>query len=182
MNKTIETKVCTHCQRSKSISQFYDNSRYLCIECERVTARDRMREYNATIRGKATNALNTARQTIRKNGYNVKDDLTVEQIIEAFEFFDTCAYCNKPFDSLQDMSIDHIVALSKNGHNTISNCCVVHRDCNAKKRERDVEEVFGASKAAEIAEYSAFLRADDEIVAKCGEYLQREIERKEASG
>ena len=174
-----QAKTCVLCNRELSIDNFYDAKRSLCIECERKTARQRMRLYRRTLRGKAAQALTDARKTIRKNNYDVKDDLTVDELVEALEFFDTCAYCGKPFTSLSDMSIEHIVPLSKGGDNTISNICIVHKSCNSKKQDRDVAEVFGNEKAAEIKEYTEWKKGDDKHVRELEKVIHPILERLE---
>ncbi|WAA13398.1 HNH endonuclease [Fervidibacillus halotolerans] len=173
-----ELKTCSNCKRELEINRFYNKERSLCIDCERDTAKTRMREYYSTLHGKAYQALQSARKTIRRNNYHVHDDLTVDQLVEAFEFFDHCAYCEKPFDNLSDRSIDHIVPLSKGGANTISNICIVHRNCNAKKQDKSVADVFGDEKANEIDEYMKFQRADDEVIEKISYYLDIEAKKK----
>lgn len=177
MEKQI--KICALCERELTIDNFYDAKRSYCVECERKTARNRMRQYGRTIRGKASCALKHARQNIKKNGYDVKDDLTVEELVEAFEFFDTCAYCDKPFESLADISIEHIVPLSKGGDNTISNICIVHKSCNSKKQDRDVAEVFGNEKAAEIKEYTEWKRGDEKHARELEKMVEKTIKRLE---
>ncbi|MDL0419703.1 HNH endonuclease [Caldibacillus thermoamylovorans] len=164
-----QTKVCSHCQTEKPINQFYDSSRYMCIECERVTARERMRQTKNRLR----TALRDSKKTAAK--YGCYDDLTIQDLTDIYEFFDGyCPYCDKPITADQKFSIDHIRPLSKSGANTRSNTVLCHLSCNLRKKDKAVAEIFGAAKAAEIAEYSAFLRADDEVVAKCREYLNKE--------
>lgn len=174
-----QAKTCVLCNRKLSIENFYDAKRSLCIECERKTARQRMRLYRRTLRGKAAQALTDARKTIRKNNYDVLDDLTVDQLIDAFEFFDSCAYCGKPFSGLSDMSIEHIVPLSKGGDNTISNICIVHRSCNSKKHDRSVSEVFGDKVSQEIEFYKEWLSADDKHVRELEKVLRPKLDRLE---
>lgn len=174
-----QAKTCVLCNRELSIDNFYDAKRSLCIECDRKTARQRMRLYRRTLQGKAAQALTDARKTIRKNNYDVLDDLTVDQLVDAFEFFDTCAYCDKSFNGLSDKSIEHIVPLSKGGDNTISNICIVHRSCNSKKQDRDVAEVFGNEKAAEIKEYTEWKRGDEKHVRELEKVLRPKLDRLE---
>lgn len=174
-----QAKTCVLCDRELSIDNFYDAKRSLCIECDRKTARNRMREYGRTIRGKASCALKHARQNIKKNGYDVKDDLTVDELVEALEFFDTCAYCGKPFSGLSDKSIEHIVPLSKGGDNTISNICIVHRSCNSKKGDRSVSEVFGDKVSQEIEFYKEWLSGDEKHVSQLEKVLRPKLDRLE---
>lgn len=51
-----------------------------------------------------------------------------------------CAYCGKPLDPFIDWQIDHMKPSSCNGSDDISNLVAACRSCNAKKRDKDVEE------------------------------------------
>ena len=50
-----------------------------------------------------------------------------------------CAYCGKKID-FDDMTIDHIVAISKGGSNDIANTIPSCQLCNNQKADRTVEE------------------------------------------
>ena len=48
----------------------------------------------------------------------------------------TCAYCG----SISDLTIDHIIPLSKGGKHTFENTCCCCRTCNEKKGNRTPEQ------------------------------------------
>ncbi|WP_141769942.1 HNH endonuclease [Bacillus massilinigeriensis] len=93
-----------------------------------------MSRYGKTLRGKAAQALATSRKTIKRNGYKVKDDLTLMDVIFTFAMADgECSYCGKVTD---DYQMEHIVSLAKNGPNTLSNICVSCKPCNLSKSSK----------------------------------------------
>lgn len=136
MKKEIEKRTCTRCEEEKDLSEYYSDGRYLCIPCERETARSRMSRYNKTLRGKASQALTSSRKTIKRNGYNVKDDLTLMDVIFTFAMAEgECSYCGKVTD---DYHMEHIVSLAKGGPNTLSNITVACKSCNSSKKNHDL--------------------------------------------
>jgi len=46
-----------------------------------------------------------------------------------------CAICGKKIHSLDDLTVDHIIPLSKGGKNEIENCQLAHRKCNSMKKD-----------------------------------------------
>lgn len=175
-----ETKKCPKCEEHKPLTEFYCGNRTYCKSCERTAANERMHQYNKTLRGKASQALQTSRKTIRRNSYHVKDDLTVDQIVEVFDFFDsTCAYCEQSITG--KVSIDHIIPLKNGGANTQSNIVVSCISCNTKKSDKEIAERFDATKQKEISNYSAYVRGDDVLVDVLASYIQKIIEEKKAS-
>lgn len=44
-----------------------------------------------------------------------------------------CALCGKPIEDKKDITIDHIIPLSKGGLTTFDNCQLAHFSCNQKK-------------------------------------------------
>ncbi|MEH7456549.1 HNH endonuclease [Bacillus sp. JJ1127] len=135
-NKDNQTKLCTKCQATKQLEEFYGVKRSHCIDCEREEARIRMRAYNDTMRGKASQALQASRKAIKKLDIDVYDDLKLIDVIFAFAMADSeCQYCRKP---TEDYQLEHIVALSKGGRNTLSNITVACPSCNRSKGSKDV--------------------------------------------
>jgi 5-methylcytosine-specific restriction endonuclease McrA len=49
-----------------------------------------------------------------------------------------CFYCGKSISSKKHRTIDHIVAVTKNGPNNILNLVPCCRSCNSSKGDRDV--------------------------------------------
>lgn len=63
--------------------------------------------------------------------HNGRNDLTSEEIKLLKESFPFCVYCGTD----KDLTIDHIVPLSKGGENTFGNCTIACRSCNASKSD-----------------------------------------------
>lgn len=134
----IENKVCPRCEKDKAIAEYYSPERSHCIECERTSASARMKRYNRTLKGKASQALQSSRKHIKKYGYEVFDDLTLMDVIFTFAFADgECSYCGTVTD---DYHMEHIVALSNGGPNTLSNICVSCSKCNGSKNNHNLLE------------------------------------------
>jgi 5-methylcytosine-specific restriction endonuclease McrA len=132
--KMTETKTCASCRQLKPLSDYYDKKRYLCIECERVSAAARMRRYNRTLRGKAANALKHSRRVAKK--YGCQDDLTLMDVIFTFCMADgECSYCAKV---TSDYELEHIIPLSAGGPNTLSNITVACPQCNRSKHAKNL--------------------------------------------
>jgi 5-methylcytosine-specific restriction endonuclease McrA len=131
-----ETKTCASCRGEKSLDQFYDEKRYMCIKCERESAAARMRRYNRTLRGKAANALKHSRRIAKK--YGCQDDLTLMDVIFTFCMADgECSYCGKV---TSDYELEHIIPLSAGGPNTLANITVACPQCNRSKRTKNLLE------------------------------------------
>ena len=133
----MTTKMCSKCKQEKALTQFYNEKRVYCIECERKMARARMKRYNATFKGKAMAALNSSRKAVRKiekeTGRKIKDDLTffdVAMVLDQPE----CAYCGKQTPTSK-RTIDHITPLRYGGDNTFSNITMACRSCNSRKND-----------------------------------------------
>lgn len=134
--ETKQTKLCTKCQTTKQVEEFYGEKRSHCIECEREEARVRMKGYNDTIRGKASQALQSSRKAVKRLDIDVRDDLTLHDVLFAFAMADgECQYCGKP---TEDYQLEHIVPLSKGGANTLSNITVACPSCNQSKNNKNV--------------------------------------------
>lgn len=63
--------------------------------------------------------------------HNGRNDLTADEIKLLKESFPFCVYCGTD----EDLTIDHIVPLSKGGENTFGNCTIACRSCNASKSD-----------------------------------------------
>jgi 5-methylcytosine-specific restriction endonuclease McrA len=127
-------KMCASCREEKPLEQFYDEKRYMCIACERVSAAARMRRYNRTLRGKAANALKHSRRIAKK--YGCHDDLTLMDVIFTFCMADgECSYCAKV---TSDYELEHIIPLSAGGPNTLSNITVACPQCNRSKHVKNL--------------------------------------------
>jgi len=74
-------------------------------------------------------ARHRRRTAIRNNGRN---DLTAEQIKWLFKNFPQCFYCKRE----NDLTIDHVIPISKGGQNTLSNIVPACSECNNMKRAK----------------------------------------------
>lgn len=124
------TKTCTRCKQTKPLDEYYNEKRTHCTECERETARDRMRKYNATFRGRAMLAYRDAKRTAAK--YKVFDDLKPHDVLFTFAMSEgECTYCGQV---TEDYELEHVIPFSKGGPNTISNIAVACPTCNRSKQ------------------------------------------------
>ena len=46
-----------------------------------------------------------------------------------------CAICGKMIENIDDLTVDHIVPISKGGKREIENCQLAHKACNCKKSD-----------------------------------------------
>jgi len=74
------------------------------------------------------------RRRMRKRS-NGRNDLTADQIRWMFENFPYCVYCGNE----DDLTVDHVVPISKGGENTLSNVVPACSDCNNKKRAKLIQ-------------------------------------------
>ena len=66
----------------------------------------------------------------------ISPDLSREQIVQIFERDDGCVYCRKE----TNLTIDHIIPLTKGGRNIYANLVIACVSCNCSKNNRDVFE------------------------------------------
>lgn len=51
-----------------------------------------------------------------------------------------CALCGKPLTRMEDITLDHIIPLSKGGTTIIDNCQLACLECNQKKADKWPDE------------------------------------------
>jgi len=85
------------------------------ISSWRKNNKDKIREYAHRRRMKTKN--------------NGRDDLTSGQIQKLFDNHPYCEYC----DSKEGLCLDHIIPISRDGENTLSNVTVACKICNSSK-------------------------------------------------
>lgn len=51
-----------------------------------------------------------------------------------------CMICTKPFDSMKDITFDHIIPVSKGGTDEIENLQLAHFSCNQEKADMTPQE------------------------------------------
>lgn len=64
-------------------------------------------------------------------------------------FNNSCAYCG----ATEKLSKDHVIPISKGGHNCISNIVPACRTCNSSKQDRDLQEFSVKEKVQKIIEW-----------------------------
>lgn len=80
-----------------------------------------------------------ARRERKAREHGAQGSYTWTQVIALFLLFDrSCAYCAQPISGQPDP--DHVVPLSRGGHNGISNILPACRLCNGDKRDLFVED------------------------------------------
>lgn len=120
-------KVCSKCRQEKNVTEFYGAKRPHCAECERTAARERM----TSPLNRQRNAYRNAKRTADK--YGVYDDLTQDDVLYTFAIADgRCQYCG--VHNPDNIQLEHICALSRGGHNTLSNITTACDRCNRAKR------------------------------------------------
>lgn len=136
----LSEKTCTRCQVEKPIEEYYKPNRYECIECERVDARERMRRYNGTMKGKASQALRDSKKAVNRieaeTGRKVTDDLNIYEVIHTLHE-ETCLYCEKETD-ISERSIEHLTPIRHGGSNSFSNIRMACMRCNRTKADLPV--------------------------------------------
>lgn len=56
------------------------------------------------------------------------------------KFGGCCGLCKKAFEKMKDVTIDHIIPLSKGGPDVFENMQPAHEQCNQMKRDMSPEE------------------------------------------
>lgn len=103
---------------------------------------DKMREYvrkwRKTEKGKALNQRTHIKRRIRER--NIINTLTAEEwisILKKYKF--RCAYCGCEFTLFNRVTRDHVIPISKGGHNTKENVVPACVSCNSKKKDKILE-------------------------------------------
>lgn len=84
-------------------------------------------------------AKRSGKRRRRAREYGEGDSFRWTEVVRIFlAFGKRCAYCSQSIDGQPDP--DHVVPLSRGGHNTISNILPACRLCNADKNDHTLEE------------------------------------------
>lgn len=116
-----------------------------CKECDKKWYQEnrerilkRMRLYFKTEKGKATAQRGDSKRRARIN--NIHNTLTAKEWIDILEEHKyKCAYCGKEFNLFDKPEKDHVVPLSKGGHNTKENVVPACKSCNLGKHNKIIK-------------------------------------------
>ena len=95
--------------------------------------------WNKTEKGKANNQRGYSKRKARLK--NIINTLTAQEwidILKKYKF--RCAYCGKEFTLFDRETRDHIVPISKGGHNVKENIVPACKSCNSKKYNKERSE------------------------------------------
>lgn len=97
------------------------------------------KKYRQTLRGKATvQRRNIQRRTQEKNIINTLTSQEWLDILEKYSY--KCAYCGVEFGIENMPQKDHIIPISKGGHNTKENVVPACKSCNTRKSNKRIED------------------------------------------
>lgn len=147
-------KYCVHCETTKSLSDFErrkdkvgsickkcksakQNARYNTDETFKQTMLQSARQYSNT--RYATDEEFRKAEQVRKQLRRATGSLTVEQWLEIVaQFNGVCAYCGSP----HNLTMDHVIPISKGGKTTVDNVIPACSSCNSSKQAKDVVEWY----------------------------------------
>ena len=96
------------------------------------------KEYRRTENGKAANQRGHFKRRAREK--EIINTLTFDEWLEILNKYSwKCAYCEIEFDLFNRPERDHVIPISKGGHNTKENIVPACRSCNAKKHNKILE-------------------------------------------
>jgi len=146
----VEVKRCSKCKQVKPVSEFYEDRQqsdghvYSCKACQKVhdaaynkeyykehreETRARQKEYRQTAEGKAVCHKAESKHRARKRGATV-GPVDVAAVYELSGH--ACIYCG----ATKDLTLDHIVPLSRGGPHCQENLVVACRSCNSSKGDK----------------------------------------------
>jgi 5-methylcytosine-specific restriction endonuclease McrA len=133
--KKLGGKVCTSCGLEYSTKEFHKNNHtldglsFICKTCTRA----KKQAYQQTKKGRLAARKRTQKRRARKNNV-ITEDIDVQKI---YDFYgNRCVYCGK----IEDLTLDHIVAISVGGPHIESNLVVACKSCNSSKGAKPVAE------------------------------------------
>lgn len=155
---------CRICKQYKREDLFEGDSR--CKD--RKT--NRCKACKNTLEDKASRAYRRLR--LRSNKLGISMEVTASEIRLLLNVFDgCCAYCSKRPEKARNLHLDHLVAISEGGRNTLANLIPACNSCNSKKGTKPVVTHFLANKVPDenmalVIDYIALLSGSKkEVVA-----------------
>jgi len=101
--------------------------------------REYNKEYRQTEEGKESHRRVNSKRYAREKEY-INTLITQEwlEILEKYNY--RCAYCGCEFDENTLPQKDHVIPISKGGHNTKENIVPACRDCNTRKNNKMIKD------------------------------------------
>ena len=153
-------KYCTKCNEIKSVDDFHkrtDSNGFMssCKTCYRAKRREEQHYKNETdtayhVKRNEQSRACKARKYATPAGHakeilrcqerrNIPGKYTVDEWLDCLEAFDySCAYCG----SKHNLTVEHIIAVSKGGYNYIFNIVPACSSCNCSKSDREIVEWY----------------------------------------
>ena len=139
MNEKYDQWNKEHLAHRKEYHKRYDNQ-YLILNRERIYAHHR--QWTKTEKGKMVKQRGNIARRVRNN--NIINNLTLQEWLDILEEYNyRCAYCGCEFDEDTLPTKDHVIPISKGGHNTKENVVPACQSCNSRKNNKIISEVKG---------------------------------------
>ena len=101
------------------------------------------RQWAKTEKGKMVKQRGNVARQVRNN--NIVNTLTSQEWLDILEEYNyRCAYCNIEFDENILPTKDHIIPISRGGHNIKENVVPACQSCNSKKSNKIISVVKGS--------------------------------------
>jgi 5-methylcytosine-specific restriction endonuclease McrA len=182
----VEIKKCRICGQSKKIHLFEVDSR------TKTKQTNRCKSCKHKLDDKAAQAYRRLRRRSAKLG--IPMEVTPGEIRLLFSVFDgACAYCSKKPEKARNLHLEHIIALSEEGRNTLQNLLPACVHCNSKKGVKPIathflenRDRFTDENMALVVDYIALLSGSkkEEVVSEMTDdhisFIKKQIAIEEA--
>ncbi len=124
-------------QRNKEYLAKYQN---MLVNKNREHYREYRRKWQRTEKGKASDQRKGFIRRVRKNVINT---LTAQEWLDILEKYNyRCAYCDVEFEVENMPHKDHVIPITKGGHNVKENIVPACQSCNSKKGNKLLEDMI----------------------------------------
>lgn len=133
--------------RKKYLRNYYDINKEKIISNNKLWRKNNPekrkafdKKWRKTDKGKANSIRGVTKRRARNK--NIINTLTAEEwiyILKKYKF--RCAYCGKDFTLFDKETHDHIIPISKGGHNIKENVVPACRSCNSKKHDKLIKPI-----------------------------------------
>jgi len=127
LNKKSRERYEKNKKRYLKTKRYYNKTHPLVIKNAKM-------KYRNTKNGRMKNIIYC--QKYRSNSEDIRFSLTPEEYFGLYERDKVCVYCG----SDENLSLDHIVPVSKGGETIYDNLVVACQSCNSSKHNKNVEE------------------------------------------